>query len=194
MKKKKIAIFASGNGTNALQLINYFKNHDHIDIGMIITNHSKAGVIKLAKEHDIPFSIINKSLLANNSYMIALLNLYDINFITLSGFLLLMPPFMVKLFDHKMINIHPALLPKFGGKGMFGENVHKAVISAGETESGITIHYINEMYDQGKIIFQAKCNVDKKDNAEKLAKKVQELEHKHYPEWTEKLIMQMRYI
>ena len=93
-----------------------------------------------------------------------------------------------------MINIHPALLPKFGGKGMYGLQVHQAVLSAGESESGITIHYVNEMYDKGKIIFQAKCNVEKKDTAEKLAKKVQDLEHQYLPEWTEKLIMQMRYM
>ncbi|HRI35437.1 MAG: phosphoribosylglycinamide formyltransferase [Saprospiraceae bacterium] len=194
MKKKKIAIFASGNGTNAAQLIKYFKNNEHIQIALIITNSSKANVISLAEENDIPFSVVNKSLLANNSYMTSLMNLYDIDFIVLAGFLLLMPPFLVKLYDYKMINIHPALLPKFGGKGMYGLQVHQAVLSAGESESGITIHYVNEMYDKGKIIFQAKCNVEKKDTAEKLAKKVQDLEHQYLPEWTEKLIMQMRYM
>lgn len=194
MKKKKIAIFASGNGTNAAQLIKYFKNNEHIQVALIITNSSKANVISLAEENDIPFSVVNKSLLANNSYMTSLMNLYDIDFIVLAGFLLLMPPFLVKLYDYKMINIHPALLPKFGGKGMYGLQVHQAVLSAGEGESGITIHYVNEMYDKGKIIFQAKCNVEKKDTAEKLAKKVQELEHQYLPEWTEKLIMQMRYM
>ncbi len=194
MKKKKIAIFASGNGTNAAQLIKYFKNNEHIQIALIITNSSKANVISLAEENDIPFSVVNKSLLANNSYMTSLMNLYDIDFIVLAGFLLLMPPFLVKLYDYKMINIHPALLPKFGGKGMYGLQVHQAVLSAGESESGITIHYVNEMYDKGKIIFQAKCNVEKTDTAEKLAKKVQDLEHQYLPEWTEKLIMQMRYM
>jgi len=112
MKKKKIAIFASGNGTNALQLIKYFKTHANIQISLIVTNSSKAGVMKLAKEHDIPISVVNKSLLANNGFMTALLNLYDVDFIVLAGFLLLMPPFLVKQFDQKMINIHPALLPK----------------------------------------------------------------------------------
>ena len=194
MKKKKIAVFASGEGTNALQLIKHFKSHPHIQIGLIVTNHSKAGVVKHAEENNIPFAVINKSLLANNSYMQSLLNLYDVDYIILAGFLLLIPPFLVKNFDHKMINIHPALLPKYGGKGMHGLNVHQAVIAAGETETGITIHYVNEMYDKGKVIFQDRCKVDKKDTAEKLAKKVQELEHKHLPEWSEKLIMQMRYL
>ena len=194
MKKKKIAVFASGEGTNALQLIKHFKSHPHIQIGLIVTNYSKAGVVKHAEENNIPFAVINKSLLANNSYMQSLLNLYDVDYIILAGFLLLIPPFLVKNFDHKMINIHPALLPKYGGKGMHGLNVHQAVIAAGETETGITIHYVNEMYDKGKVIFQDRCKVDKKDTAEKLAKKVQELEHKHLPEWSEKLIMQMRYL
>lgn len=126
--------------------------------------------------------------------MTALLNLYDVDFIVLAGFLLLVPPFLVKLFDQKMINIHPALLPKHGGKGMFGMQVHQAVINDGDPETGITIHYVNELYDKGKIIFQATCKVEKKDNAEKIAKKVQELEHEHLPAWSEKLIMQMRYL
>ncbi len=194
MKKRNIAIFASGNGTNALKLIQHFKNHPEIQVGLIVSNSNKAGVLDIAKEHNIPFSVINRSLLANNSFMIALLNLYDIDFIVLAGFLLLMPPFLIKMFDQKMINIHPALLPKHGGKGMYGMNVHQSVLDEGDTESGITIHYVNEMYDRGKIIFQAACKVDKKDNAEKLSKKVQELEHKHYPEWTEKLVLQTRYI
>lgn len=194
MKKRKIAIFASGNGTNSAQLIKHFKNHPHIQVALIVSNSSKAGVLKVAKDNNVPVSVVNKSLLANNGFMTALLNLYDIDFIVLAGFLLLMPPFLVKLFDQKMINIHPALLPKHGGKGMFGSNVHQAVINDGDTESGISIHYVNEMYDRGKIIFQAKCKVERRDNAEKLAKKVQELEHKYYPEWTEKLVLQTRFL
>ncbi len=190
----KIAIFASGNGTNAAQLIKHFHNHPKIQVALIVSNSSKAGVLKIATDNNIPFSVINKSLLANNGYSTALLNLYDIDFIVLAGFLLLMPPFLVKLYDQKMINIHPALLPKYGGKGMYGMNVHQSVINDGESESGITIHYVNEMYDRGKIIFQTKCKIDKKDNAEKLAKKIQELEHKHYPEWTEKLVLQTRFL
>ncbi|MBK7225173.1 MAG: phosphoribosylglycinamide formyltransferase [Saprospiraceae bacterium] len=194
MNKKKIAIFASGTGSNALQLIKHFKGNPNIQVALIVTNSSKAPVIKLAQENDVPFSVVNKSLLSNNSYMTSLLNLYDVDFIVLAGFLLLVPPFLVKIYNQKMINIHPALLPKHGGKGMFGMNVHQAVINSGDSESGITIHYVNEMYDKGKVIFQANVKVDKKDNAEKLSKKVQELEHKYLPEWSEKLIMQMRYI
>ena len=194
MNKKKIAIFASGTGSNALQLIKHFKGNPNIQVALIVTNSSKAPVIKLAQENDVPFSVVNKSLLSNNSYITSLLNLYDVDFIVLAGFLLLVPPFLVKIYNQKMINIHPALLPKHGGKGMFGMNVHQAVINSGDSESGITIHYVNEMYDKGKVIFQANVKVDKKDNAEKLSKKVQELEHKYLPEWSEKLIMQMRYI
>lgn len=194
MSKKTIAIFASGNGSNALQLINHFKKNKDIQIGLIVSNTSKAGVLNIAKEHNIPSSVINKSLLANNGYMTALLNLYDVDFIVLAGFLLLMPPFLVKSFDQKMINIHPALLPKYGGKGMYGLNVHQAVINNGEEESGITIHYVNEMFDRGKIIFQTTCKVEKKDNADKLSKRVKELEHKYLPEWTEKLVLMTRYM
>jgi len=193
MKKKKIAIFASGTGSNTEQLIKHFKGHQHIQIGLILSSSSKAAVVKLAEDNDIPFSVVNKSLLSNNSYMNSLLNLYDIEFIVLAGFIMLIPPFLVKQFDRRMINIHPALLPKYGGRGMFGLAVHQAVISAGDQLSGITIHYVNEMYDQGKTIFQTTCKVDRRDNAEKLSKKVLELEHKHLPEWTEKLVMEMRY-
>lgn len=193
MKKKKIAIFASGTGSNTAQLIKHFKTHPSIQIGLIISSSAKAPVIKIAEENNIPFSVVNRSLLANNSYMLSLLNLYDVEFIVLAGFVMLIPPFLVKQFDQKMINIHPALLPKYGGKGMFGLAVHQAVISSGDPESGITIHYVNEMYDQGKVIFQATCKVDRRDNAEKLSKKIQELEHKYLPEWTEKLVTQMRY-
>ena len=194
MKKRKIAIFASGNGTNAAQLIKHFKSHPQIQISLIVSNSSQAGVLKIAKENNVPFSVVNKSLLANNGFMTALLNLYDVDFIVLAGFLLLMPPFLIKNFDQKMINIHPALLPKHGGKGMYGNHVHQSVINDGDTESGMTIHYVNEMYDRGKIVFQAKCKVERKDNAEKLAKKIQELEHKFLPEWTEKLVLQTRFM
>jgi phosphoribosylglycinamide formyltransferase 1 len=194
MKKRKIAIFASGNGTNAAQLIKHFKNHPEIQISLIVSNSTKAGVLDIAKDNNIPFSVVNKSLLANNGFMTALLNLYDVDFIVLAGFLLLMPPFLIKNFDQKMINIHPALLPKHGGKGMYGNHVHQSVINDGDVESGMTIHYVNEMYDRGKIVFQAKCKVERKDNAEKLAKKIQELEHKYLPEWTEKLVMQTRFM
>ncbi len=193
MKKKRIAIFASGEGTNAAQLIKHFKDKSNISIDLIITNSTKAGVIKLATKNNIPYSVINRSLLTNNSYMTSLLNLYDIDFIVLAGFLLLMPPFLVKMYDQKMINIHPALLPKHGGKGMFGLNVHQAVISSGESESGVTIHYVNESYDKGKIIYQEKIKVDRRDTAEKLSKKIQEIEHRVLPEWTEKLIEQLSY-
>lgn len=193
MKKRRIAIFASGEGSNALQLINYFKDNNHISIELIIANSTKAGVIKIAEKNGIQYSVINRSLLTNNSYMTSLLNLYDIDFIVLAGFLLLMPPFLVKVYDQRMINMHPALLPKHGGKGMFGLNVHQSVISSGDTETGVTIHYVNESYDKGKVLYQEKIKVDRRDTAEKLLKRVQEIEHRVLPVWTEKLIDQMSY-
>jgi phosphoribosylglycinamide formyltransferase-1 len=194
MKKWNIAIFASGNGTNALRLIEYFKNHREVAVGLVVCNSNKAGVIDVARQHNVPVSIINKTLLANNGFMTSLLKLYDIDFIVLAGFLLLVPPFLIKAFDRKMINIHPALLPRHGGKGMFGLAVHQQVIDEKDAETGITIHYVNEVYDQGKVVFQARCPVEKKESAEKLQKKVQELEHKHLPEWTEKLVLQTRFL
>jgi len=193
IKKKRIAVFASGEGTNAEKLIKHFKDNSRIHVELIVTNSSKAGVIKVAEKNGIAFSVINRSLLTNNSYMTSLLNLYDIDFIVLAGFLLLMPRFLVKLYDHRMINIHPALLPKHGGKGMFGLNVHQSVISSGESESGVTIHYVNESYDKGKVIYQEKVKVDRRDTAEKLSKKIQEVEHRVLPEITEKLIGEMSY-
>lgn len=193
MKKRRIAIFASGEGTNTEKLIKHFKGNPNISVELIISNSTKAGVIKLAQKNEIQYSVINKSLLTNNSYMTSLLNLYDIDFIVLAGFLLLVPPFLVKMYDQRMINIHPSLLPKYGGKGMYGLNVHQSVISAGDSETGVTIHYVNESFDKGKIIVQEKVKVDRRDSAEKLAKKVQEVEHKLLPEWTEKLIKQMSY-
>ena len=193
MKKKRIAIFASGEGSNAEKLIKHFKDNPRIHVELIVTNSSKAGVLKIAEKNGIAYSVINRSLLTNNSYMTSLLNLYDIDFIVLAGFLLLMPPFLVKMYDQRMINIHPALLPRHGGKGMFGHNVHQAVISSGETESGVTIHYVNESYDKGKIIYQEKVKVDRRDTAEKLAKKIQDVEHRVLPEITEKLISEMSY-
>lgn len=193
MKKRRIAIFASGEGTNTEKLIKHFKGNPNISVELIISNSTKAGVIKLAQKNEIQYSVINKSLLTNNSYMTSLLNLYDIDFVVLAGFLLLVPPFLVKMYDQRMINIHPSLLPKYGGKGMYGLNVHQSVISAGDPETGVTIHYVNESFDKGKIIVQEKVKVDRRDSAEKLAKKVQEVEHKLLPEWTEKLIKQMSY-
>ena len=188
MNKKKIAIFASGTGSNALQLIKHFKNHPNIQVALIVTNSTKAPVIKVAQENDVPFSVVNKSLLSNNSYMTSLLNLYDVDFIVLAGFLLLVPPFLVKIYNQKMINIHPALLPKYGGKGMHGLNVHQAVISAGDTETGITIHYVNEEYDKGEIILQAKCEVKEDDTAETLSAKIRALEFEYFPKAIEKII------
>ena len=193
MKKRRIAIFASGEGTNTEKLIKHFKGNPNISVELIISNSTKAGVIKLAQKNEIQYSVINKSLLTNNSYMTSLLNLYDIDFVVLAGFLLLVPPFLVKMYDQRMINIHPSLLPKHGGKGMYGLNVHQSVISSGDPETGVTIHYVNESFDKGKIIVQEKVKVDRRDSAEKLAKKVQEVEHKLLPEWTEKLIKQMSY-
>lgn len=174
---KRIAIFASGKGTNAEKIIESCRDN----IALIVSGNPDAGVIGVAQKHEIPFIIINRNKFYNSEELISSLKNYRVDFIILAGFLWMIPPYMIRHFENRIINIHPALLPKFGGKGMYGMNVHKAVIDAGEKESGITIHYVNENYDEGKIIFQAKCKITPGDTPETLSQKVQKLEHQHYP-------------
>lgn len=184
---KNIAIFASGSGTNAENIIKYFINNNNTRVTLILTNNKDAFVIERAKALNIPVFLFNKNDFSNN---VVLNKIYDFNidFIVLAGFLLLIPDSIINAFNNKIINIHPALLPKYGGKGMYGENVHKAVIANNETESGITIHYVNKNYDEGDIIFQKKCSVNNNDTAESLAKKIHKLEHKYFPIVIDKII------
>lgn len=183
-----IAIFASGAGSNAQQIINYFKNDPTISIALIVSNKPEAGVLKIAGEEAIPSLIIEKEAFFRGDGYVKELQNRNIEWIILAGFLWKIPLSLIKAFPGKIINIHPALLPKYGGKGMYGHFVHEAVIAAGEKESGITIHFVDEQYDHGQSIFQSTCSVDQEDTAESLAKKVQTLEHRHYPEVIEKLI------
>jgi len=185
---KKIAIFGSGKGSNAENLINYFKPHTTISIRLIVTNNKNAGIIDVAKKHKIHLLILNKSSSFSGKEMLKELTFHKISFIILAGFLLKIPEIIITTFPNAIVNIHPALLPKFGGKGMYGLNVHKAVLESNESFSGITIHYINSEYDEGKIIFQAKCNILKNDNPKLLSKRVQQLEYEFYPIITEKII------
>jgi phosphoribosylglycinamide formyltransferase-1 len=178
---KHIAIFASGNGTNAQAIIDHFKNHPNIKVALIVTNNKTAGVIQIAKANRIPFDIISSAELKDEETVLDILDLYQIDLIVLAGFLLLIPSYLVKAYDHKIINIHPSLLPKYGGKGMYGSKVHEAVLQNNETETGITIHYVSEKYDEGEYIFQEKCHVEQSETTETLATKVHALEYKHYP-------------
>lgn len=185
-----IAIFASGNGSNAERIINYFKNNNNIKIKIIVSNKTDAYVIQRAKNHNIPSYILNKEDFQNDT-ITDILKDNSIDFIVLAGFLLKISPEVVALYPNKIVNIHPALLPKYGGKGMYGMNVHKAIINAKENVSGITIHYVNEHYDEGSIIFQAKCDIAINDTPEVLAQKVHELEYEYFPIEIEKVLNKM---
>ncbi len=183
-----IAIFASGNGSNAENIIQYFAKNMNIKVAIVLTNKQDAYIIKRAQNHKIPFEIFSSQELKQEGYLISVLKKYSIDFIVLSGFLLRIPSELIHAFPEKIINIHPALLPKYGGKGMFGSSVHEAVFAAKEPETGITIHYVNENYDEGAIIFQARCKINSEDNLDTIAQKVHELEYRYFPEVIEKTI------
>ena len=184
-----IAIFASGNGSNAEKIIEHFQNHSKIKIALVLSNKKEAFVLQRAEKHNIPTFTFTLSELNHTNNVIEKLNEYKIGFIVLAGFMVKIPNLLIKAYSGRIINIHPALLPKYGGKGMYGAHVHQAVINAKEQESGITIHYVNEHYDEGQIIFQAKCKISPNDTPESLAQKIHELEHTYYPQITEKVIL-----
>ena len=185
---KNIAIFASGAGSNAQKIIDHFKiKTRNIEIVLIVCNNANAGVLKIAKKENIPSLIIERKKFYEDGYLAELKN-YRINLVVLAGFMWKIPNIFINAYQNKIVNIHPALLPKYGGKNMYGNYVHEAVINASEKESGITIHYVDEIYDHGKIIFQAKCRVDEEDTPQTLAEKIHALEHKHYPEVIDNII------
>lgn len=183
------AIFASGEGTNAENLFTYFANDPRIKIKLVVTNNDTAGIVARAEKHKKNVQIVSKAALENyTDQLIEFLKLEKIDLIILAGFLLKIPEKFIKAFPDQIINLHPALLPSYGGKGMYGMNVHRAVIAAKDSESGITIHYVNEHYDEGRIILQAKCPITTADTAETLSKKIQELEFEHLPKAIEKFL------
>ncbi|MDD2285861.1 MAG: phosphoribosylglycinamide formyltransferase, partial [Paludibacter sp.] len=184
----KIALFASGSGSNAENIIRYFSEKPGIVFPLIISNKPDAFVHERAKTMGIPSFSFSKKEFDEGDKIIRLLKEYKINFIVLAGFLLKISSPLLEAFPNKIINIHPALLPKFGGKGMYGQHVHRAVVNAGETQSGITIHYVNEKYDEGSIIFQAICEVLPDDTPESLAEKVHALEYLHFPGVIENIV------
>ncbi len=185
---KKIAIFASGSGSNAENIILFFAKNPEIRVSSVFCNIPDAYVLERAKKYHIPSYIFNKEELRDPEGVLKTLKDTGIDFIVLAGFLWKIPSGIITEFDRKIVNIHPALLPKYGGKGMYGMNVHCAVIASGEKESGITIHYINERYDEGDIVFQAKCPVSPGDTPEMLAEKIHALEHAHFPRVVEDII------
>jgi formyltetrahydrofolate-dependent phosphoribosylglycinamide formyltransferase len=182
-----IAIFASGAGSNAQKIIDHFKNSDAVKISLIVCNKPGAGVLAIAAKENIPVLLIEKEKFFHGNAYIDELKEKKIDLIVLAGFLWKIPGRLIKTFPRKIINIHPALLPKFGGKGMYGNFVHQAVINAGEIESGITIHYVDEHYDNGDTIFQVRCAVLESDTPESLARRIHLLEHAHYPAIIEEL-------
>lgn len=188
-----IAIFASGAGSNARKIIDYLKDHPSIRVSLIVSNKPDAPVLHIAKENKIPSLLVEKeAFFKGNAYLDELKALH-IDFIILAGFLWKIPEKLIKAYPSKIINIHPALLPKYGGKGMYGAHVHEAIIANKERESGITIHYVDEQYDHGSIIFQAHCKIEKTDTPDSLAKKIHALEHEHFPRVaTETITLQNR--
>ena len=177
---KRIAIFASGSGSNAENIINYFQDNKKAEVVLVLSNNPKAQVLDRTTRLGVPNMGFNKQQLNDSKWAVE--NLKTLDLIVLAGFLWKFPDHLLKVFPNKVINIHPALLPKYGGKGMYGMHVHSAVVENKEEESGITIHYVNEHYDEGAIIFQAKCKVNTTDTPSDVAAKIHDLEMKHFPE------------
>lgn len=186
----RIAIFASGAGSNAHNIIRYFRDHPQISVALIVTNNPSAGVINIANLEGIPHVLINRERFFYGDAYLPVLGGYTIDFIVLAGFLWKVPPAVIEAFPQRIVNIHPALLPLHGGRGMYGMNVHRAVIEAGEKYSGITIHLVDEQYDNGDILFQERCPVTPGDTPESLAEKVHALEYAHFPRVIEDVIGQ----
>jgi formyltetrahydrofolate-dependent phosphoribosylglycinamide formyltransferase len=186
--RTNIAIFASGAGSNAQKIIDHFRDSDHIKIALIVCNKPGAGVLSIAAKENIPALLIDREKFFRGNGYTDELKENTIGFIVLAGFLWKIPDSLIQAYPRKIINIHPALLPNYGGKGMYGNHVHDAVIAAGEKESGITIHYVDGHYDNGDIIFQARCPVLENDTAATLASRIHQLEHEHYPRVIEKIL------
>ena len=185
---KRVVIFASGSGTNAENLIKFFRNSNNVSVIQVLTNNPHAKVLERAKKLKVSALSFNKIAFTETPDVLNILKANQPDLIVLAGFLWKFPETILNAFPNKVINIHPALLPNYGGKGMYGMHVHKAVVENNETETGITIHYVNENYDEGAIIFQAKCKVSSNDSSEDVARKIHELEMEHFPKVVESLL------
>lgn len=184
----KIALFASGNGSNADRIMDYFQNHLEIKVEILLSNNPEAFALQRARSYDVTTKSFNRRTFYETDEIVDFLKQLDISFIALAGFLWLVPDSMVAAYPNRIVNIHPALLPKYGGKGMYGIHVHQAVYDNRESESGITIHYVNNEYDRGTIIHQRKCSIEPEDQPEDIAKKVLVLEHSDYPKVIENIV------
>lgn len=185
---QRIAIFASGAGSNAQKIIDFFRGSVQVQVALIVCNKPGAGVLNIAQKEGIPVLLIEKERFFRGDSYLPEFKKAGISFIILAGFLWKVPAALIQAFPNQIVNIHPALLPLYGGKGMYGNHVHAAVIAAGDKESGITIHYVNEQYDDGATIFQARCPVQPGDTPDSLAQRIHALEHAHYPKVIESLL------
>jgi len=188
MSTTKIAIFASGKGSNAQQIIRHFKGKTAYEIALIVSSRKDAGVLDIAKNEGIPSIVLDKNNFFSSDDYVQFLKDLNIDFIILAGFLWKIPVGLIHAYPQKIVNIHPALLPNYGGKGMYGHFVHEAVINAREKQSGITIHFVDELYDHGAVIFQATCDITEQDTPDTLAEKIHQLEHQHFPAIIEKVL------
>ncbi|WP_256004176.1 MULTISPECIES: phosphoribosylglycinamide formyltransferase [Pedobacter] len=190
--KKRIAIFASGSGSNAQKLMEHFKNSTEVEIALVLTNNPDAYVLQRADNFEIPSHVFDRRGFYETDEVIDLLRNLDIDLIVLAGFLWLVPIRLINEYAGRIVNIHPAILPKYGGKGMYGDHVHNAVIAAGDAEGGITIHYVNENYDEGEYIHQARYKIEPGDTLEMIKFKGQQLEHQHYPRIIEGIVKKLK--
>lgn len=189
--KKRIAIFASGSGSNAQKIMEHFKDSEVAEVVLVLSNSSEAYVLHRADNFEIPTHVFNKDTFYNGSEVLEVLQKLEVDLLVLAGFLWLVPPYLLENYPNRILNIHPSLLPKFGGKGMYGDRVHQSVLDAKEKESGITIHYINERFDEGEIIYQAKFKIEEDDTLEMVKFKGQQLEHQHYPRIIESIVKKL---
>jgi phosphoribosylglycinamide formyltransferase 1 len=190
MTKQRVAIFASGTGSNAINLIRFFKDHESIEIAFVLSNNEDAPVLKSAKELGVPVMYYPNGVVARGDFLAGVCNDNTVDWIILAGYLRLIPGSLVDIFEDKIINLHPALLPNYGGKGMHGQKVHEAVLANREEESGITIHFVNREFDKGRIIAQFRCSIDTTDTVEVLENKIRYLEHSYLPVVVQNTILQ----
>ncbi|MDB4920916.1 phosphoribosylglycinamide formyltransferase [Mucilaginibacter sp.] len=190
--KKRIAIFASGSGSNAQKIMEHFKRNAEAEVVLVLTNNPQAYVLQRSDNFEIPSHIFTRHEFYDTDDVIRLLKNLQVDLIVLAGFLWLVPASLLNAFPNKIINLHPALLPKYGGKGMYGDHVHKAVLAAKDEESGITIHFVSDQFDEGEIIHQSKFKIEPDDNLEVVKFKGQQLEHQHFPRVIESLLKKMK--
>ncbi|MDR3252179.1 MAG: phosphoribosylglycinamide formyltransferase [Tannerella sp.] len=185
---KKIALFASGSGTNAENIIRYFEGNADVEVALVVSNKSEAFVHERAQRLGVPSVTHTNAEFRESMSVLYTLNNFGIDFVALAGFMYLLPPAIIDTYRNRIVNIHPSLLPKYGGKGMYGHHVHEAVVAAGEKQSGITIHYVDKHYDEGDIVFQAKCEVLPTDTPADVERKIHQLEYLHYPRVIESIL------